>query len=258
MKIYSMLFAAIVVGLAGTSAQAADSKLRIVKSLPLGSNAQVESVPGVNAVTPFYSNVTTFLGTGLTFGGTAAGQAQPGGGTGLLTSMACDDLSLSPGNPNGSYTLNELKFSLANFNTAAVSAAPTVLFYLPDGTAGGPGTVIDGVAFNPVSIGAGSVSILTANLSTLSPQISFALDANGDATVWACTMLDDDGGSTGATLAQMDDLGAGLCNPPTVGSSADNLFVSNAPVLPPYANPAGSQGNFGGNPVANLCYELSQ
>ena len=70
MKIYSMLFAAIVVGLAGTSAQAADSKLRIVKSLPLGSKAQVESVPGVNAVTPFYSDITTFSGSAFAFGGT--------------------------------------------------------------------------------------------------------------------------------------------------------------------------------------------
>src|SRR5689334_5300124 len=94
MKIYSMLFAAIVVGLAGTSAQAADSKLRIVKSLPLGSKAQVESVPGVNAVTPFYSDITTFSGSAFAFGGTQTGKAQPGGGTGLLTALSCDDLSL--------------------------------------------------------------------------------------------------------------------------------------------------------------------
>ena len=252
MKIYSMLFAAIVVGLAGTSAQAADSKLRIVKSLPIGSKAQVESVPGVNAVTPFYSDITTFSGSAFAFGGTQTGKAQPGGGTGLLTALSCDDLSLDPGAPNGSYTLNEVTFSVANLNSVALDAAPTVLFFDQ-----GTGALIDGVAFNKLNFDPTSVVLLTGDLSA--QPITFPLDGNGEANIWMCQMYDDDGGSTGATQAQMDNFGAGLCDPPTVGSSPDNIYVSDNPYVPPYGPlPSGSQGNFGGTPVANYCNELAQ
>lgn len=257
MKIYSMLFAAIVVGLAGTSAQAADSKLRIVKSLPLGGKAQVESVPGVNAVTPFYSDITTFSGSAFAFGGTQSGKVQPGG-TGLLTALSCDDLSLDPGTPNGSYTLNEVTFSVANLNSVDVEAAPTVLFFDQ-----GTGALIDGVAFNKIKFDLTSVVLLTGDLSA--QPITFPLDGNGEANIWMCQLFDDDNGTAldgnnaHVTIAQYDNLGAGLCDPPTVGSSPDNIYVSDNPFVPPYASlPSGSQGNFGGNPVANYCNELAQ
>lgn len=268
MKIHFMLSAALIVGLAGASAQAADAQFKVVKSTRLGAMGD-KSGNVINA-TPFYSNITTFLGSGFAFGATAAGQSQPAGGTGLLTAMGCDDVTLQPGDPNGSYALNELTFSIANFNTITVDTAPTLLFYNPDGAVNpvgaplnGPGTLIDGIAFNLVGqLPAGSVSQLSATVGTLG--IAFPLDANGEATIWVCAMFDDDNGtaldenSAPVTAAQYDNLGVGLCDPPTVGSSIDDLFLSDAPVVAPFANPIGGQGNFGGDPVANTCLELAQ
>ena len=126
-----------------------------------------------------------------------------------------------------SYALNDLTFSVANLNTVDVTAAPTVLFYPLTLS---PGTPIDGVVFDPITFDANTVGLFNADVSALG--ISFPLDANGDGGVWACMMFDDDNGTTGITQAQTDNLGVGLCDPPTAGSSPDNLYISDAPVVP--------------------------
>lgn len=257
MKACSMMLGALVAGLMAFSAQAADGKLKVVRSLPLGGAAQIQSVPSLTA-TPFYSNITTFQG-GFSFGGTLAAQPQPTGGTGVLTAMSCDDLSLNPGNPNGSYTLNEVSFSIANSDTADLDVGPTLVFYDQ-----GTGAFVDAVAFSLVRVPAQTVSLLTADLSTLSPAITFALDANGEANIWMCQIYDDanatalDGNGAHVTVAQYDNLGAGLCDPPTVGSSPDNLYISDTPIASYATLPPGIQGNFGGTPPANYCDELSE
>jgi hypothetical protein len=251
MKTFSMLFAALIVGLVGSAAHAADAKLKVVKSLPLGhGGAQIQSTPSLTA-TPFYSNISTFSGSAFSFGGTFSG-TQPAGTSGLTTAMSCDDLSLNPGNPNGSYTLNEVSFSASNVGAACVNAAPTLLFYDQ-----ASGAIIDGVVFNPICVDPG-VTLYTADLSTLSPPITFPLDANGEANIWMCQLYDDAGGTTGATSTEMDGLGAGLCDPPTVGSSPDNIYLSDTPILSYVPLPSGIQGNFGGSPVANYCDELAE
>jgi hypothetical protein len=252
MKTFSMLFAALIVGLVGSAAHAADAKLKVVKSLPLGhGGAQIQSTPSLTA-TPFYSNISTFSGSAFTFGGTFSG-TQPAGTSGLTTAMSCDDLSLNPGDPNGSYTLNEVSFSASNVSAVDVTAAPSLLFYDQ-----ASGAIIDGVVFNPVTIPANSVQLFTANLSSLSPPIAFPLDANGEANIWMCQIYDDAGGTTGASLGDLDSLGAGLCDPPTVGSSPDNIYLSDTPILSYVPLPSGIQGNFGGSPVANYCDELAE
>jgi hypothetical protein len=237
---------ALVASLLAFGVQAAEGRPKIVRMLPLGAGGQIQSEPSL-AATPFYSNITTFSGSGFTFGGTLSGQPQPGGGTGRLTSMSCDDLTLKPGIPNGSYALNQVSFSIANFSSNP-KIEPTLIFFDQ-----ASGTLIDGVAFNPMIIPPPGM-IVTADLS-LQP-ITFPLDANGEANIWMCQMYADDNGTI---LTPLDDLGAFLCDPPTVGSSPDNLYISDLPLVPLYsALPPGIQGNFGGSPIANYCNELSE
>lgn len=257
MKACSMMLSALIAALFAFSAQAAGGQLKIVRSLPLGGAAQIQSVPSL-AATPFYSNITTFQG-GFSFGGTLASQLQPTGGTGLLTAMSCDDLSLNPGNPSGSYTLNDVSFSIANSDLLGLDVEPTLVFYDQ-----GTGAFIDVVAFGIVHIPAQTVSLLSADLSILSPPVAFPLDANGEANIWMCQIYDDANGTAlddngaNVTITQYDNLGAGLCDPPTVGSSPDNLYISDTPIASYATLPPGIQGNFGGTPPANYCDELSE
>jgi hypothetical protein len=70
-------------------------------------------------------------------------------------------------------------------------------------------------------------------------------------------VFDDVNGTTGATLAQLNNLGQGVFNPPTVGISDDVFFRSTAAGVPGDF-PGGNQQNFGGppNPVANLGWQI--
>jgi hypothetical protein len=188
-----------------------------------------------------YSNVTNFLGAAFAHGGTAN---QSGN---LITRMACDDI-----NPVGGYGGQQVQivtFSVFNGNSSAVSARARIRFYLADGTGGGPGTYVIGYTFNPFSFNSG-VTLLSGNLGTNS---SFFLPSG---KFWAGITFDNNNGGTGATQAQLDNFGQGLFNPPTVGTSADTAFITNAAGSFVGNNPAGQTFNFGGNPVANFGWEF--
>ena len=89
-----------------------------------------------------YSNVTTFTGSGIANGG-AALQA---GNT--ITTLLADSLGLIGSPAIFSWAVST--FSVANFNAVDVSARPRIRFYANDGTAGGPGTLIAGLSFDPI------------------------------------------------------------------------------------------------------------
>lgn len=183
---------------------------------------------------PYYSNTTNFLGQAFANGG-ATNQS---GNT--ITKMVCDDIEgIHPFFVGKQVT--SIVFSVANLNSTAVSVRARIRFYLEDGASGGPGTYITGYTFNPFSFSAG-VTNLTGTVS------GFTLPAT---KIWAGITFDNNTGGTGATLAQLNNFGVGLFNPPTVGTSQDRLFNTSAAGSFVGNNPGGSTFNFGGAPVAN-------
>ena len=187
-----------------------------------------------------YSNVTTFTGQAFAAGGTAAG------GGGSITKMAADDLNLLAGSVGR--TVNSFTFSVANLNTTTVSARPIVNFYANNGASGGPGTLLASITFNAVSVAASTVSLFT-----FSPGSTiFTIPSS---TIWAGMMFDNGGTST-ATATQLNNFAQGIFDPPTVGSSGDQFFLSTN-AGPTGSNPAGTFSFFGGNPHANFGWALS-
>jgi hypothetical protein len=76
-------------------------------------------------------------------------------------------------------------------------------------------------------------------------------------TFWAGVTFDGNNGTTGATLANLNNLGPGIFDPPTLGSSQDQFFATNSAGSFLANNPAGSFFNFGGSPVANFGWAFS-
>jgi hypothetical protein len=202
----------------------------------------------LNAIGPngeVYNNTTTFAGSAITQDPTG----NVGTNTFQNTTLLADNLLLDPATVPGS-PITQFTFSAANLNPAARTARPTVTFYNNDGPSGGPGTGIAAYQFNPVSVAAQSASLFTA---TLDPIDQFPVPANR--TLWAAVTWDNGGGSTSSN-AELANWGQAVFNPPTIGSSPDSVFFSTNPDSGLNDNPAGSQGNFNGNPVANLGWQL--
>lgn len=183
-----------------------------------------------------YSNKTTFSGQAFANGGADPNAAAP------ITKLVADDINnVLPGEK-----LTEFTFSVANLNTVAVSARARIRLYADN--AGTPGTYITGWSFNPITFNAGSVGLW---YTTLDPNTMPAMPAK----FWAGMTFDNASGST-ATGVQLNSLGQGIYDPPTVGSSADQFFVTTAPGSFLVSNPAGSLSNFGGAPVGNFGWEF--
>ncbi len=140
-----------------------------------------------------YSDTTTFSGFAFSNGGAALS------GTNTTTKLVADDITMAPGfGPQ--YSVNQFTFSVANLNSTAVSARPLVRFYNNNGTSGGPGTFITGFNFNPISFAASAVQLFTFSQANM-----FTLPSSG--TLWAGMSFDNNAGTTGATLAQLNNLG---------------------------------------------------
>lgn len=184
----------------------------------------------------WYSNINGFTGQGFANGGAALQ------GTNTITRLVMDDIT-----PVGGGTVNFIRFTVANFNTAAVSVRARIRFW--DDAAGLPGTQNPaGFSFNPINFAPG-VTILTGTLGN-------ALTIP-NAKFWAGITFDNNSGGTGATLAQMNNIGQGLFNPPAIGSSGDVAFLTTAAgSFFIVNNPAGSTFNFGGTPPANFGWEF--
>jgi PEP-CTERM motif len=190
-----------------------------------------------------YSNIANSTG----FASANGGAANVGGNN--ITTLKADDITPGAGLSGG--TVDSFTFTVANLNAVAVVARPRVRFYSPDGAGTGPGTLITGFTFNPISFAAGVVSPFTfssggATLFSI-PTGSF----------WAGVTFDDNGGTTGATLAQLNKLGQGIFNPPTLGSSQDVYFQTSSAGSFLGNNPAGGFFSFGGSPVASFGWAFS-
>jgi hypothetical protein len=197
-----------------------------------------EALNSTRVVDPWarYSNVTNFTGQGSVNGGAATGNA--------ITRLEADDINMTAALP----TVTNIVFSVLNLNTlGGVSARPRLRFWAADGVSGGPGSLIGGFTFNPITFNANSANLYFFNPSATA---NFALPQN----FWAGMTFDNVGGT--ASVAALNNLGQLIFNPVDVGSSADVFFETTAAGSNFVSNPAGSFLNFGGNPAANFGWEF--
>lgn len=189
-----------------------------------------------------YDNTTSFSGFAAVAGGTTSVSGV------LTTNMILDELTLDP--TAAGQTLGVIKFTTANLNTSAVTARMRLRFFLQDGAGGAPGTALGGFSFAATSIASG-VTLWTADVTAN----NFLLPSN---KIWAGVFFDNSGAAN-TTAAQLDNMGQGLYNPPTVGSSADKDFVTSTPSSFLANNPAGTARNspFSANPVANYGWQIN-
>jgi PEP-CTERM motif len=220
---------------AATSAMAQDDVLLNGSMIWEGQLAvKANTGQGVSEAADVYSNVTNFTGNGFINGGATAG----------ITTLVADNLITTlPGAPLVGFT-----FSVANFDTVAFTARPRVRFYADD-NAGAPGTLLAGFSFNPISFGAGSVGLFGTGVIAQFTTVP----ANG--RIWAGITFDNVGAT--ATNANLNNLGQGIFDPATIGSSADDFWQTTAAGSHFNNAPAGSLLNFNGTPIANYGWALT-
>lgn len=215
-----------------TSIATADETInaQLLNSAPLGTAVNFGSSENVAR----YDNTASFSGSAYSNGGASGG----------ITRLVADDVSRTGA---AGEALTEFSFSVANLNTSVVSARARVRFYAADGAGGAPGTYITGYSFNPIAFASGSVNTYTTGLLVG----GVAMPTN----FWAGITFDNVG--TGISDAQLNLLGQGVFNPPTLGSSADKAFQTGAAGSFLVNNPAGANFDFGGQPVANFGWRVS-
>lgn len=198
------------------------------------SNVFTPSVVDPNS---FYSNVTNIQGFFVANGGATLI------GANTITRLVADDLTFTRTVPVG---VTGIRFVVQNNNAGPVSVRARVRFYANN--AGAPGTLLSGsaVSFAPFTFASGATT-LTAN-----PFGPFTATTQ---TIWAGITFDNNGGTTGATAAQLNLFGLRVYNPPNRGTSADQIFVTTAAGDFNVSNPAGAPQNNAGF-VDNLGWEL--
>ncbi len=178
-----------------------------------GLLASIVSSPAQAAYTTLYDNTATFSGAGYAGGGATTI------GNSISTTMVADDITAGAG--LGGRSVDQFSFSVGNFNSTAVTASATVYFYNADPTTASPSTLITSLTFTPITFTAGVVQVFTYS----SPTSLFTMPTG---LFWAGISFSNLGGTTSATAAQLNNLGQGLYDPPSVGSSQDAFFQANS------------------------------
>ena len=190
-----------------------------------------------------YSDTTTFTGFGYANGGSALISNI------RTTRLVADDLTFSSNFAGQSVT--QFSFPVANLNTVAVKARPRIRFYQDNN--GAPGAYITGYSFAAFSIPTG-VSTYFTTLAPGSFVIPAAAPGATTETLWAGITYDNSGATT-TTAAQMNNLGVGTFDPPTVGSSSASAFSTTAADTGLEDNPVGSSFTLTGA-AASFSWEL--
>ena len=185
-----------------------------------------------------YSNTNNFSGSSVDNSGTTLI-----GGT-EVTRMVADDITFAPGSTGMS--INDLTFSAVNDGSSATAARVRIGLWADDGAGGGPGTYLLSSAI-PVTLAGDSLSLISL--------LALDVPVPADGKIWAGEWFDNFG--TSSTSTELDALGVGLFDPPTVGSSIDEIFATGGPGFVDGNNPAGSLVSFGGSPVANLGFTFN-
>jgi hypothetical protein len=189
-----------------------------------------------------FSNNTTNTGFVLQ----ASGAQMQGANT--ITALIADDIHADPASIGS--TITNIEFGIRNFSGVNWTVRPRVRFYLSDGASGGPGTLIAGQVYDlsPVLVATGTESVVTFSPSGF--QVPSA--ATDGINFWAGITFDDNNGTTGATIANLNSLGRPMYNPPTVGSSADRAFITAGVGDFAFSNPPGSQFSSSGSVPYNF------
>jgi len=222
------------------------SAAHLVGTVPFGAGAGGTLVTPVVTAGATYSNVTTFTGFGITNGGATLTS------TVKSTRILMDDIQTNT--TDSVEQIGQFSWSIANFNATATSARMRIRFYQPDGPGGSPGTAFGGFSFAVSALPTGVSTFFT----TLTPgQLPLPM-TNGK--FWAGEFFDNSGASA-TTNAALNNLGQGTFNPPDVGSSADQDWLStNTDAASGFLvnNPTGSTRNspFAANPVASYGWEF--
>jgi hypothetical protein len=165
-----------------------------------------------------------------------------------ITRLIADDVFFAPGFVGQSLT--QITFAVVNTDpTTAFTARPRLRFYVNDGAGGGPGTLINGFSFNPINFAPGTASAFFFNPA----PGAVVVPATG--AIWAGMTFDNLGAT--ATFAQLNELGQAFFDPPSVGSSTNNIFTTTGTGSFLASNPPGTIGPLpGGTPNANIFYKF--
>lgn len=199
--------------------------------------------PALAAGATVYSNVTSYFGSVLPNGDAAAGN--------LATDLVMDDCTTVVG--SAGTDVGFIRFSMANLNATALSASPCVRFFAVDPTTDLPTAVLGGVNFNPVTVSAQSVTLVS--YSAAAPI--FTVPAGEK--VYAGVFFLGGGANTTTTAAQLNNFGMGIFDPPTVGSSDGSVLWASdvaATDMTSYGvnAPAGALYNLGTGTPANFAF----
>jgi len=188
-----------------------------------------------------YSNLDT--PTGGTF---SQGPAATVSGNGI-TRLVADDITGIPGGD-----VIEITFSVANQNAVTVTCRARLRFWSANGTGGLPGTYMGsvGLTFPAFSFPPG-VTIAAGRL----PAGIFPMPGS---KFWAGIAFDNENNTTGATLAQLGNMGQALYDPPTLGSSSDVLFeTTSAGSFLGVNNPAGARVSQASGPKVSTGWKFT-
>ena len=197
-----------------------------------------------------YSNIDNFTGE---YDVPSATPATVAGGH--YAGMFADDITPVAGYAN--HAVSSVDFSAYNTDqTNPVTLVAQLRFYAANGTGGGPGTYLYGYNSGSFSLGPNADALELVNFPTTGTG-TFPLPSG---TFWAGLSFSDGGGTTGATAAQLGEVGQLVYDPPTVGTSANNLFDSTAAGTFGTNSPAGTTEQYdttGGAPRANLAWSFT-
>ena len=191
----------------------------LVATYPVGE----KPTPGPRGAAPnaVYSNVNNPLNIVFQNGGAA------GSGAAAITRLIADDLNRTAG-PG---TVTSMRFAIGNVSTGSVTARPRIRLYQNQVPANTPGAIIVAYTLTPITLAPNTISVYTLDV----PAVTVPN------TTWAGITFDAGGSGTAlATLSQLDKLGVGLFEPPSVGTSGPNVFQTTSAGSFSGNNPSGS------------------
>jgi hypothetical protein len=199
----------------------------------LGGVAHIARAQGTEQVV--YDNLSTLSSLGPNYLFDERNRFSSNVGNDTVTGLVADDLIFKQSNNSPiipqPMRLTKISFYITNHNTTAVTIRPLLRLWNDDamGLTGNladtdhPGTLLRGLNLAPITLAAApaaggfSSTLVTVDLTNGNPfgglNVPGSKDANGNPIagdpyrIWAGLAFDNNGGRTGATLSQMDNVG---------------------------------------------------
>jgi hypothetical protein len=125
--------------------------------------------------------------------------------------------------------VTSVEFTMLNLNSSTLSASPVLTFYADSGS-GTPGSVIDSILFNPISVAGSSYEFLTYT----APSSIFTASQ----TFWVGESFSNNGVTL--TTAQLNNFGVIYETAASVGSDGAQYFISSGGSAIGTASPSGT------------------